>query len=94
MTGTASQWAVDNRVLAVGADNIGWDLIGAWDDDLNCTMPGHVLLLVRAGIYIIENLDLRELAASGHSNFVFAALPLKLAGATASPIRPVAIVPN
>lgn len=94
MTSAASKWAVENGVLAVGADNIGWDLIGAWDEELNCNMPGHVLLLVRAGIYIIENLDLRELTASGHSNFVLTALPMKLVGATGSPIRPVAIVPK
>ena len=94
MTPSASEWMIEKGVIAVGADNIGWDLIGDWDDTLGCSGPGHVLLLVRSGIHIIENLDLRELIASGHSTFVFVALPLKLVGATGSPIRPVAIVPR
>ncbi len=45
-----------------------------------------------ADIYIIENLTLEELAASGHHEFEFVCLPLKLVGATGSPVRPVARV--
>lgn len=51
----------------------------------------HALLLVDAGIYIIENLDLEELAAEGVREFLFVALPLPIAGATGSPLRPLAI---
>ncbi|MEM7444611.1 MAG: cyclase family protein [Pseudomonadota bacterium] len=94
MSPSASEWMVDKGVMAVGADNMGWDLIPGWDEALGCNGPGHILLLVRAGIYIIENLDLTELVDSGHSTFTFVALPLKLVGATGSPIRPVALVPK
>jgi len=31
--------------------------------------------------------------SSGHREFVFVAAPLKLVGATASPVRPLALVP-
>jgi kynurenine formamidase len=55
------------------------------------TLPGHVLLLVRAGIPIIENLNLEELAAAGVHEFGFVCLPLKMRGATGSPVRPIAI---
>ena len=39
--------------LAVGADNMAWDVPGAEDPELG-SLPGHLLLLVRAGIYIVE----------------------------------------
>src|SRR5206468_1762864 len=58
---------------------------------LGFTLPAHVLLLVRAGIPIIENLNLEELAAEGVHEFVFICLPLKMQGATGSPVRPIAI---
>jgi kynurenine formamidase len=48
--------------------------------------------LTQKGIYIIENLDLRELAAANQHTFAFIGIPLKLQGATGSPIRPIALV--
>jgi kynurenine formamidase len=48
---------------------------------------------VRHGIYIIENLALDDLAASGATTFTFICAPLKLVGATGSPVRPLALVP-
>ena len=48
-------------------------------------MPGHVILLVRAGIYIIENINLEALAAD--------ALPLKFQGARGPPWNPSESVP-
>ena len=55
------------------------------------TLPGHVLLLVRAGIYILESVFLEELAAEGVREFAFVCLPLKLRGGTGSPVRPIAL---
>ena len=51
----------------------------------------HVALMVEAGIQIMEMLDLERLAQDGVYEFLFIALPLKLRGATASPVRPIAI---
>jgi kynurenine formamidase len=79
-------------VLAVGADNMAWDLMGEADRQLGVTLPGHVLLLVRAGVYIVENLWLEELGEAGVREFTFVCLPLKIVGATGSPVRPVALV--
>ena len=89
---SASRWLAEHRPLAVGADNLAWDLPGVRDPELGCTLPGHLILLVRAGVYIIENLYLEELAAEGVGEFTFLCLPLKLRGGTGSPVRPVAIV--
>lgn len=92
MAPSASRWLAGRRPLAVGADNLAWDLPGHHDPELGCTLPGHVILLVRAGIYILENLLLEELAAAGAREFAFVCLPLKMRGATGSPVRPIAIV--
>ena len=87
-----SRWLVERKVRAVGADNIAFDLMGGpADPDLGVTLPGHVLLLVRAGIPIVENLNLEELAAAKVYEFLFVCLPLKMRGATGSPVRPIAI---
>ncbi len=92
MAGDASRWLAARGVLAVGADNMAWDLLGLHDAELGCTLPGHVILLVQHGIYIIENLRLSELAAASAYRFTFICTPLKLVGATGSPVRPVALV--
>jgi kynurenine formamidase len=86
-----SRWLIDRKVRAVGADNMAWDVIGPTDPELGVTLPGHVLLLVRAGIPIIENLNLEELASANVHEFAFVCLPLKMRGATGSPVRPIAI---
>ncbi len=88
----ASQWLADQHVKAVGADHMAWDTIGAVDPDLHVSLPGHLILLVRHGIYIIENLFLEDLAKDQIFEFLFVCLPLKMKGATGSPIRPIAIV--
>lgn len=92
MAASASYWMADRGVLAVGADNMAWDVPGLKDPELGCLLPGHLILLVRRGIYIIENLILEELAASGHHRFEFVCTPLKFVGATGSPVRPLAVV--
>lgn len=92
VTTDASYWRAEKRVLAVGADNMAWDVAGAVDPELGCPLPGHLILLARNGIYIIENLNLEELSATGNLRFQFVCIPLKLVGATGSPVRPVALI--
>lgn len=91
MGADASRWLAERRPLAVGADNLAWDVPEARDPELG-TLPGHTLLIVRAGIYIIESLYLEELARDGVREFAFVCLPLKLRGGTGSPVRPLALV--
>ena len=91
-SGDASLWAIERGVVAVGADNMTWDSLNARDPDTGANLPGHLYLLVRHGVYIIENLNLEELAADRAYVSLFVCLPLKLVGATGSPVRPVAIV--
>jgi kynurenine formamidase len=91
VSAAGSRWLIEKNVSAVGADNVAWDVIGPADPELGVTLPGHLLLLVRAGIPIIENLNLEELAAARVHEFAFVCLPLKMRGATGSPVRPIAI---
>jgi len=92
MKGEVSQWLADTRVVAVGADNMAWDRASGDDPDTGVFLPGHSILLVRSGVYIIENVFLEELAAAGVHEFTFLCTPLKIRGATGSPVRPVALV--
>jgi kynurenine formamidase len=91
MARDASLWAAERGVVAVGADNMSWDVGGHRDPEVG-VLPGHLELLARRGIYIMENLNLDELARERIYEFLFVCLPLKFRGATGSPVRPVAIV--
>jgi kynurenine formamidase len=85
-------WAADHGVSAVGADNIGWDLLDERDPDTGATLFAHIHLLTQKGIYIIENLNLEELSRDQQWEFAFIGIPLKFQGATGSPLRPLALV--
>jgi kynurenine formamidase len=89
---SANIWAAEQRVVAVGADNMAWDCMTERDPGTNMALFGHAHLLVAHGIHIIENLNLEELAAAKIYTFGFVGIPLKLRGATGSPIRPLALV--
>jgi kynurenine formamidase len=85
-------WAAEKQVVAVGADNMAWDAPGERDPETGATLFAHVYLLPQKGIYIIENLNLEELARDRRFSFAFVGVPLKLRGATGSPLRPLALV--
>ena len=54
-------------------------------------VPGAPVVLVRHGIYNLENLDLEELARDKVYEFAFIFAPLRLKGATGSPGNPIAV---
>ena len=81
-----ARWLSSHRVFAAGADTISFEIVPSR------TMPAHVHLLVESGIHIIECLNLEKLAADRVYEFAFVASPLKIRGATGSPIRPIALV--
>jgi kynurenine formamidase len=84
-------WAAENRVVAVGADNMAWDAPDDRDPETGATLFAHVYLLPQKGIYIIENVNLEELARDRCYVFAFIGIPLKFQGATGSPLRPLAL---
>jgi kynurenine formamidase len=85
-------WAAERGVAAVGADNMAWDVPDERDPETGATLFAHVHLLTQKGIYIIENLNLEELARDRRWEFAFIGIPLKFQGATGSPLRPLALV--
>jgi kynurenine formamidase len=62
------------------------------DPETGATLFAHVYLLPQKGIYIIENVNLEELARDRCWVFAFVGIPLQLVGATASPLRPLALL--
>jgi kynurenine formamidase len=89
---TGTLWAAERGVVAVGADNMAWDLPDERDPETGATLFAHQYLLPQKGIYIIENLYLEELARDRRHVFAFIGIPLKFRGATGSPLRPLALV--
>ncbi len=80
--------AMAQQLLALRPALVGIDTL-VIDSPKDPTRPAHTLLL-RAGIVIVENLTrLNEL--SGHT-FTFVAVPVKVAGAAAFPVRAFAIL--
>lgn len=85
-----ARWLASRQVRAAGADTIAFERLAAGAG--HSLLPAHRVLLVEHGIYIIETLALEELAALSAREFVFVLSPLKLVGATGSPVRPLAVL--
>jgi kynurenine formamidase len=86
----AARWMAAHRIRVCGSDSISFECM----DATQSVLPVHAALLVDAGIPIIEALSLGELAADRHREFLLIVSPLRLRGATGSPVRPLAIVPR
>ncbi len=89
LTLAAADWLAGHDVALIGADNYAVEQQPTPDGS---AFPVHRLLLHRCGIPLLENLNLRELSAHGAVAFLFVAAPLPLAGSTASPVAPVAVL--
>jgi kynurenine formamidase len=85
----AGQWLVDHEVVLVGSDTFATEVVPPEDKDR--PYPVHQLLLVRHGIYNIENLDLEALARDKVYEFAFIFAPLPMKGGTGSPGNPIAV---
>jgi kynurenine formamidase len=53
----------------------------------------HMMLLADNGIYIVENMNLEPLSAARVSTVALIITPLKIQGATGSPLRAIALAP-
>jgi kynurenine formamidase len=84
----AAEFLAAKDVVAVCSDNTA---VEAQPFDQDKFLGSHVVLLVRHGIYLIEHLDLRELSRDECYEFLFCTSPLRITGATASPVNPIAI---
>ncbi|GAA2348859.1 cyclase family protein [Dactylosporangium salmoneum] len=87
---SGAQWLTDHGVALTGADTTAFEQIPAGAG--HRVLPVHRLLLVDAGVFIIEHMRLEPLAEAGVSEFVFVLAPLPIVGGTGSPVRPLAVV--
>jgi len=85
-----ARWLASHEPRACGADTIAFEQLAPGAG--HALLPAHRVLLVEHGIHIIETMALEELAAARAYEFVFLMSPLKIVGATGSPVRPLAVV--
>ena len=77
-------------VVAVGADT--WGLEAVPHENAELMFPVHPELLAKNGIYILENMDVRALAADEGWEFLFVLGQPRFEGAVQAVINPVAIL--
>jgi kynurenine formamidase len=80
-----ARWLARHKMAFTGSDTPAYEKTPTQD------LPVHVFLLPQKGIQLLEMLNLEEIARDRVYEFLFVALPLKIIGGTASPVRPVAI---
>ncbi|MDE4276313.1 cyclase family protein [Phaeobacter gallaeciensis] len=81
--------AEESGAMIVGADNLSFE---AFPSEVEGNyVPVHTYLLSQVGVPIIELAYLEELSASEVYEFAFVAGSLKLRGADAAPLRPIAM---
>ena len=80
--------AEDRGAMVIGADNLSLEAFPSeLEDDY---VPVHTYLLAQQGIPILELVDLEALSRDRVYEFAFVAGSLKLRGADAAPLRPMA----
>ncbi len=86
----AVRWLIeDQQVMLLGADNLSFEAFPPERTDN--WVPVHTYLLAEKGVMFIEQMDLEELAKDKVYEFAFISASLKLRGASAAPMRPIAI---
>lgn len=83
----AAVWLYERGMAVLGTDTAGTEPMPFADPAYTL----HRAMLVDRGVHLIENVYLEQLAADGVVEALFVCLPLKITGATASWVRPVAI---
>ncbi len=86
---SAMRWLIAKKIVMTGADT--WAVEAVPGENPDRPFEAHQWLMMRNGIYNIENLDLAELAADKVYEFAFIFAPLRLKGATGSPGNPIAV---
>jgi kynurenine formamidase len=80
-------------VFLTGADQLTYEVY----PEKGTIFPAHRILIAENGIYIVENLNLEEIAEAlaGRGNYAFALVmnPPRLRGMTGAPLNAFAILP-
>ncbi|NKC00816.1 MAG: cyclase family protein [Pseudomonadales bacterium] len=86
---SGARYLAKQGVVAVGADNWALEVIPAETEGE--MFPVHPELLAKNGVYVLENMDSRELAKDGVTEFLFVLGQPRFEGAVQAVINPVAI---
>jgi kynurenine formamidase len=84
-----AQWLASKKVSMTGADTGPTEVVPNPDPGL--VVPVHQELIMKNGIFNLENMDLELLAADKAYEFLFIFTPVRFVGASGSPGRPIAI---
>jgi kynurenine formamidase len=89
---SAARWLASKRVFLVGDDQMTFEVY----PQQGSIFPAHRILIADNGIYIVENLNLEELAAAlaGQQvyEFILVLNPPRIRGATGSAVNAFAIL--
>lgn len=89
----AVKWLVEEKkIMLLGADNLSFEAFPPEREDN--WVPVHTYLLAEKGVMFIEQMYLEELAKDKVYQFAFISASLKLRGASAAPMRPLAFPIN
>ena len=87
----AARWIIDRGVRLAGDDTATFEKRpAAYGKEL---FSVHMMLLADSGIYIVENANLEGLSAAPVHVALLVLTPLKIQGATGSPLRALAVAP-
>lgn len=84
-----ARWLASRKVSVTGSDTPASEVTPP--EDPETMLPVHQHLITLHGIRLIDNMNLTELAKEGITEFMLILAPLRIRGATASPVSPVAI---
>ncbi len=87
---SCTAWLREKDVMAIGADNLAVEA-DVRANPFPTRLKLHLTAMRDLGVYMIATLDLEALAADEVHEFLFIAAPLRMPGATASPLTPLAL---
>jgi kynurenine formamidase len=85
----AATWLASQSVLLIGSDTTSVEVSPNPDKALD--LPVHQIALAVNGIFLLENLELDELASQHIQEFALIVEPLKIRGGTGSTVAPIAV---
>jgi kynurenine formamidase len=86
---TGAKYLIEKDVVAVGADTWGLEVV-PFEEGVG-VFEVHQWLIPKNGIYILENMDTRELVKDKGWEFLFVLGPARMRGAVQMMINPIAI---
>jgi len=87
---TVCDWLYDHDILILGADNVAVEIYPP-EPESDGKLPVHKTMLRDLGGYLMEFLNLEEIAQQSVHEFLLVAAPLRITGGIGSPINPLAI---